>query len=110
MLEDCQRYAWIIGEPASGVVIGAGQNTSASSQLFYLASPVQMLKAPTVTVSPGTFKTNQAGASTATTITPGATHTVNAISINGNSAGVSGQATMLTGGNGTGWIIASADF
>jgi hypothetical protein len=110
VLEDCQRYAWAIAEPAAGVVIGAGQNTGAAAQLFYIASPVQLLKAPTVTVSAGTFKTNQAGVATSSTISPGATHTVNAISINGSSSGTAGQATMLMGGGGSGWIIASADF
>ena len=106
----CQRYAWAIPEPAAGVVIGAGANTGAAAQLFYMATPVQLLKAPTVTVAAGSFKTNQAGAASATTITPGGTHTPNAISINGNSTGTAGQATLLQGGGGSGWIIASADF
>ena len=110
VLEICQRYAWAIPEPASGVVIGAGANTGAAAQLFYIATPVQLLKAPTVTVAPGSFKTNQAGVAAATTISPGATHTPTAISINGNSAGTAGQATLLQGGGGSGWIIASADF
>jgi hypothetical protein len=110
VLEDCQRFAWVTAEPASGVVIGSGQNTGSSSQLFYMASPVQMIKPPAVSVNAGSFKTNQAGSATTTTITPGATHTVNAISINGNSTGTMGQATMLTGGGGSGWIVASADF
>jgi hypothetical protein len=69
-----------------------------------------MLKAPTVTVATGSFKTMQAGVATATTISPGATHAPNAISIIGNSAGTAGQATLLHGGGGSGWIIASADF
>jgi hypothetical protein len=68
------------------------------------------LKAPTVIVAAGSFKTMQAGAAASTTIAPGATHTPNAISINGNSAGTTGQATLLQGGGGSGWIIASADF
>jgi hypothetical protein len=109
-LEICQRHAWVQPEPAAGVVLGAGQNTSASSQLVYMATPVQFLKPPSVSVSAGSFKTNQAGTATATTITPGSTHTVNAISVNGNSGGVAGQATMLIGGGGSGWIAASADF
>ena len=110
VLEVCQRYAWAIPEPAAGVVIGAGMNTGAAAQIFYMATPVQLLKAPTVTVSAGTFKTQQGAVATATTITAGATHTPNAISINGNSAGTAGQATLLQGGGGSGWIIASADF
>ncbi len=110
VLEVCQRYAWAIPEPAAGVVIGAGMNASAAAQSFYMATPVQLLKAPTVTVATGTFKTNQAGTATTTTISAGATHTANAISINGNSAGTAGQATLLQGGGGSGWIIANADF
>jgi hypothetical protein len=109
-LEICQRYAWVIPEPAAGVVVGAGANTGAAAQLFYVATPVQLLKAPTVAVSGGSFKTNQAGVATTTTITPGATHTPNAISVNGNSAGTAGQATLLQGGGGSGWIVASAEF
>jgi hypothetical protein len=110
VLENCQRYAWVIPEPAPSVVIGAGANTGANAQLFYISTPVQLLKAPTVSVGAGSFKTNQAGTATATTITAGATHTPSAISINGNSAGTAGQASLLQGGGGLGWIIASADF
>ena len=109
-LEICQRYAWMTPEPATSVVVGAGANTGAASQIFYMATPVQMMKPPSVTVAAGSFKTNQASVATATTITPGGTHTPNAISINGNSAGTVGQATMLQGGGGAGWILASADF
>ena len=110
VLEICQRYAWLQPEPAAGVVVGAGLNSSAAAQIIYMATPVQLLKAPSVTVGAGSYKTNQAGTATATTITPGTTHTANAISINGNSAGTAGQATLLQGGGGTGWILASADF
>ena len=110
VLEICQRYAWVMAEPAAGVVVGAGQNTGASAQVFYMATPVQFMKAPTVNAAAGSFKTNQAGTATATTISPGATHTVNAISVNANSSGTAGQATLLQGGGGAGWILASADF
>ena len=108
-LEIAQRYCWVINEPAASVIVGSGMNTAASTQVFYLATPVQFRAAPTVTVSVGTFKTNQAGTATATTISAGATHTVNAISINGNSAGTAGQASLLQGGGGAGYVIASAD-
>ena len=109
-LEICQRYAWATAEPAASVVVGVGMNTTSAIQVFYMATPVQLRAAPTVTVSAGTFKTNQASTATATTITPGTTHTPNAISIAGNSAGTAGQGTMLQGGGGSGWILASADF
>jgi hypothetical protein len=108
-IEIAQRYAWVVNEPASGVIIGAGMNTGASAQVFYMATPVQMRAAPTVTVTAGTFKTNQAGTATTTTISAGTTHTPNAISINGNSAGTAGQGTLLQGGGGSGRIVASAD-
>ena len=110
-LEICQRYCWVINEPAAGVIVGAGMNTTANIQIFYLATPVQLRVAPTVTVvAAGTFKTNQASTATATTITAGTTHTPNAISINGNSAGTQGQATLLQGGGGAGIVVASADY
>ena len=109
-LEICQRYAWLTAEPAAAVVVGVGMNTTTAIQVFYMATPVQLRAAPTVTVAAGTFKTNQASTPTATTITPGTTHTPNAISIAGNSAGTAGQGTMLQGGGGSGWILASADF
>jgi hypothetical protein len=109
-LEICQRYAWITPEPAATVVVGSGMNTTTSAQIFYMAAPVQFYKAPTVTVVAGSFKTNQASTPTATTITAGTTHTVNAISVNGNSAGTAGQGTLLQGGGGSGYISASADF
>lgn len=109
-LEMAQRYAWVLSEPAASVIVGSGMNTGASSQVFYLAAPVQFWKAPTVTVAAGTFKTNQAGTATATTISAGTTHTPNAISVNGNSTGTAGQATLLQGGGGSGYILASSDF
>jgi hypothetical protein len=108
-LEICQRYYFQANEPGAGVVVGAGMNTSAAAQLIYIALPVQMRAPPAVSVTAGTFKTNQAGTATATTITQGTTHTVNAISINGNSAGTAGQATLLQGGGGAGLIAATAD-
>src|SRR5271166_356405 len=110
VLEICQRYAWAIPEPGAGVVVGAGMNTGASSQLFYMATPAQFFRAPTVTVAAGSFKTNQVGGAVATTIAAGGTHTPNAVSIIGNSTGTAGQATLLQGGVGAGWILANADF
>lgn len=109
-LEIAQRYAWVTSEPATSVIVGAGLNTTGSAQVFYMATPVQFRSAPTVTVSAGTWKTNQAGVATACTISAGTTHTANAISVNGNSTGTAGQATLLQGGGGTGYILASADF
>lgn len=106
-----QRYASVIPEPAAGVVVAPGQNTSATAQLFTIFMPVQMLKAPTVTAAVGLFNTNQAGVATAlTTLTGNSTNRVNAIGVLANSAGVAGQATALQGGGGSGVIIASADF
>lgn len=109
-LEIAQRYFWSLTEPAANVVVGSGMNTGSATQVFYVALPVQMVKSPTVTVSAGSFKTNQAGTATATTISAGSTHTVNAITINGNSTGTAGQGTLLQGGGGAGYVWASADF
>jgi len=108
-LEICQRYFWATSEPAAGVIVGAGMNPTTSTNIFYLAAPVQFRTAPSMSVSAGTFKTNQAGTATACTITAGTTHTVNAVSVNGNSTGTAGQATLLQGGGGSGYIWVSAD-
>ena len=110
-LEIAQRYCYVINEPASGVVVGAGQNTSSSAQLIYIPFPTQMVKAPTVTVS-GTpsWKVNLAGTATAVTMAAGSTHTPNAMSLTGGATGTAGQACMLQGGGGSGVIVASADF
>jgi hypothetical protein len=110
-LEIAQRYAFVANEPANGVALTTGMNTGASAQQFFIPLPVQMLKAPTVTVvgSSPAWKTNQAGVATATTLVAGGTHTVNAITLTSNSAGTAGQATMLQGGGGNGRIVVSAD-
>jgi hypothetical protein len=93
------------------VVCGAGMNTGATAQVFYLAAPTPFRAPPTVTTALGSFKTNQAGTATAiTTLSANATHTVNAIGVTANSAGTAGQATLLQGGGAAGYILASADY
>jgi len=111
-LEICQRYAWVIPEPAAGVVVGIGGNvTGANSQTFYLATPVQLRTAPTVTVSAGSFQVaGGAAAAAATSMAAGTTHTPNAISITTARTEAAGVAASLQGGGGTGYIVASADF
>jgi hypothetical protein len=111
-LEICQRYCWVTPEPANGVIIGVGGAVAAANaQVFYLATPVQLLKAPTVTVSAGSFKVAAAAAPVAATgIAPGTTHTPNAISITTTVTQTVGLSATLQGGGGTGNIIASADF
>jgi hypothetical protein len=84
-------------------------NTSASAQLFEIDTPVAMRASPALTISSGTWKTNQAGTATAVTLSAG-TQTATSINLTGNSTGVAGQATMLQGGGGSGYIVASADF
>ncbi len=106
-----QRYFFNIPEPAAGVIVGAGMVAGATSEIIFIPLPVQMRAAPTVTVSAGSFKFNLAGTATAVgTFAAGATHTPNYISVTGNAAGTAGQATLLQGGGGAGFIQASADF
>ena len=83
-----------------------------NNQLIFVPLPVQMRAAPTVTVSAGSFKFNIAGTATAVGggFAAGATHTPNYISVVGTATATSGQATMLQGGGGAGYIQASADF
>ena len=111
-LEICQRYAWVIAEPASGVQVGiGGATTTANNQQFYMATPVQMLKAPTVTVSAGSFKVCAAAAAAAATgMAAGSTHTPNAIEIVSTLTQTVGLSAALQGGGGSGYIVASADF
>ena len=111
-LEICQRYAWLIAEPAANVIVGiGGAVAAANAQVFYLAAPVQFVKAPTVSVNAGAWKVSAAAAAAAATgLAAGATHTVNAISITSTVTETVGLAASLQGGGGTGWILASADF
>jgi hypothetical protein len=111
-LEICQRYAWIIAEPAAAVVVGMGACNSTTAAIIYMATPVQMRAAPTVTVSAGTFHGAPAGVTASGTAAAGTTHTPNAITINLSSltATTAGFGTPLVGGGGSGYIVASADF
>lgn len=106
-----QRYFFQINEPATGVVVGAGQIGSSNAEVIFIPLPVQMKSAPTVTVTAGGFKFNIAGTATAVSgFAAGATHTVNYISVIGTTTGTSGQATLLIGSNSNGTIAASCDF
>jgi len=111
-LEIAQRYCWVINEPAAGVIVGTGGSVAAANaQVFYMATPVQLRTAPTVTVVAGTFKVAAgAAAAAATGIAPGATHTPNAISITTTLTQAAGGSASLQGGGGSGTITASADF
>ncbi|HLH96434.1 MAG TPA: hypothetical protein VKW08_15065 [Xanthobacteraceae bacterium] len=111
-LEICQRYAWVIPEPGAGVIVGVGGAVaSANNQVFYLATPVQLYKAPSVSVSAGSFKVAAAAAAAAATgLAAGSTHTPNAISLVSTLTETVGLAATLQGGGGSGYVIASADF
>ena len=111
VLEECQRYAYYLAEPASGNVVASGVNTGAGSQIILLQLPTPMFRAPTLVTGLGSFKTNQAGTLTAiTTLAASGTHTTNQLGISANSTGTVGQGTLLQGGGGTGYVGASADF
>ena len=111
-LEICQRYAWLLNEPASGVVVGSGMVSATNTEIWYLALPVQMRAAPTVTTSVGTFKSNSStgGVVAATGLTGNATHTPTVIGLTATGTGTAGQAAMLQGGGGSGYVLASADY
>jgi hypothetical protein len=106
-----QRYFFNVPEPGSGVVVGTGMVGATNSEIIFIPLPVQMYKAPTVTVSAGSFKFNLTGTATAVAgFAAGSTHTPNYISVVGTTAATSGQATLLQGGGGAGFVQASADF
>jgi len=108
----CQRYAWVVPEPASSVVVGAGSNSASNVQIFYLSLPVQMYKAPAVTTAVGTFKVNSStgGVAAATGLAGVSAHPPNAIGLTSTGTGTAGQASILQGGGGSGYVMASADF
>jgi hypothetical protein len=108
----CQRYAYQINEPGSGVVVGVGAAAGTNAELVMIPLPVQMRVAPTVTVTAGSFKFLP-GTSTATAVSgfaASATHTANYISLVGTTTATSGVAVALVGGGGSGTILASADY
>lgn len=111
VLEECQRYCAVLAEPASGNVVAAGTNTGATSQIILWQLPAQMYKSPSFISALGLFKTQQAGTLTAiTTLAASGTHTVNQVGISANSTGTAGQGTLLQGGGGNGYLMATADF
>jgi len=111
-LEIAQRYFVQYNEPAAGVVIGAGLATASGVETIFIPLPVQMRKAPTVTVSVGTFCVAVLATSvSAGTFAAGATHTANAISVTATAACTAGQSVLLIGGSGgTGTIKISAEY
>lgn len=111
-LELCQRYAFVINEPASSVFVGIGTVGPTNSGQFIVNMPVQMRAAPTVTVTQGSFGALVVGGYVAlTSMAASTTHTVNYIGVTGLATMVSGQAINLIGGGGAtaGKITASAD-
>ncbi len=107
----CQRYAWVVPEPASGVQVAVGgANATANNQTFYLAPPTQLRAAPTVTVTTGSFKVAASAPAATATISPGTTHTPNAITVTSTVTQTVGGSAALVGGGGSGSIVASADF
>ncbi len=111
-LEICQRYAWLVAEPAAGVIIATGTTLGANAQTYYMAAPVQFFKAPTVTVVTGGFQVGVAAAFGASTISAGTTHTVNAISVTSAKTATAGVGALVAGGAvaSGGYILASSDF
>jgi hypothetical protein len=107
----CQRYCYVINEPASTVIVGTGMISTTNHETIYIPFPTAMRAAPTVTVTAGSFTFNIAGTQTAVGggFAGGGTHTPNAMSIVGTVSATVGQATQLVGGGGAGLITASAD-
>ncbi len=111
-LEICQRYCWVVQEPAATVVVATGSVSATNTEIFYAATPVQLYAAPTVTTVVGSFKSNSstAGVVAATGLAGNTTHTTNAIGLTSTGTGTAGQAALLQGGGGVGYFMASADF
>ena len=112
VLSQAQRYFYQISEPAVGVIVALGGATvAANAQKYLVPLPVQMLKAPAVSVSAGTFKAAVGAAvATATGLAAASTHTPNAISLVTTLTQTAGGVAHLEGAGGTGYIAVSADF
>ena len=110
-LEMCQRFAYVIGEPASGVAIGSGMATSTTNARITIPLPVSMRAAPTTTYTIGTLKANVAGSATTISALATATaNTANNLNMDATTTGLTaGQASLLQGAGGTGSIVASAE-
>jgi hypothetical protein len=109
-LDLCQRFFVQFNEPASTVVLAPGMITAAAVQVFVIPLPVPMLSTPTITVSVGTFKVNLAGTATTPTTFAAGTGTINtAVVTSANTGQTAGQASLLQGGGGSGYVRASAD-
>lgn len=107
----CQRYCYVIKEPTTAVVVGAGMATASNRLQAVMSLPTQMRAAPSVTVTAGSFVFRVSGADlTATSFAAGTTHTANYISVSATGTVASNAATFLQGGAGTGSITASADY
>jgi hypothetical protein len=110
-LEICQRYTWVINEPANNVLVAIGGTTAAANvQNFLFYTPVQMRAAPTLSVTTGGFKVAAGAAAATATISAGATHTVNQITVTAAVTQSIGQVAHLQGGGSTGSIVASAEY
>lgn len=106
----CQRYAWVIAEPANNIAVAAGSSGPANNQVFVVSTPTQMRSAPTVTVSAGNFKVLVAGTATAGVAANGTGHTPNALTLAANAVQTTGQGSLLVGGGNNGYVIASSEF
>ena len=109
-IEIAQRFAYIVAEPASNVIVAPGSTLAANAQTFAIPTPVQLIKAPTVTIATGGLKVAAGAGGAATTITAGTTHTPNMFSVNSALAAAAGVGALLMGGGGSGYIVATADF
>ena len=110
-LDKCLRYAAVFAEPASGVVLGTGAVMATNSETILIDTDSPFWKAPSVTVSIGTFKINSAtgGLVAATALAGAPGQTPNGIVFTASATGTAGQAALLQGGGGSGYIVASAD-
>ena len=118
-LEACQRYCWVVNEPASGIAVGGGYSTSTTQANIALYPPIQMRAAPTVSfggtaLGATTFKIGDAALPivlAAPFLAAGTGHSPNAINIAATTAASQtvGRSVQLQGAGGGSSIIASAD-
>jgi hypothetical protein len=110
----CQRYAFVINEPASGVAIAPAVSTASNKFAITIPLPTPMRAAPTVTVANGSFGFQFANAYLAgtslTATASAAQHTSVALGLSQLATAASNNAAVFVGGGGVGSIIANADY
>lgn len=107
----CQRYCFVLNEPASGIGLSLAAATATNKFTMTLPLPTPMRAAPTLTITQGSFGFQVNGAYAAgNTLAALVGHTAVGINLTMTAAVASNFCAAWVGGGGVGKIVASADY